>query len=114
MELEQTQVEQNDKGLRLDVSSNQKSLWFLYKLAPESSAYNMYFSTLLGGREQHAIDINLLEQSYYHTIEHHDALKTGYQQDEKGVYAFLAPHKSADFSVENHSFTETEKDGWFA
>lgn len=114
MELEQNQMEQNDKGVRLDVSSNQKSLWFLYKLAPESSAYNMYFSTLLGGREQHAIDINLLEQSYYHTIEHHDALKTGYQQDEKGVYAFLAAHKSADFSVEKHSFTETEKDDWIA
>ncbi len=37
---------------RLLVSSNQKSLWFLYQLSPTSSAYNMYFTSVLGEKNR--------------------------------------------------------------
>jgi len=99
---------------KFDISSNQKSLWFLYQLSPHSCAYNMYYSTLLGGHAQDEIDLPLLEKSYYQTIAHHQALRTGYGQDKQGVYGFLAPAEKAHFAIEKHQLTEQEKDDWVA
>lgn len=99
---------------RLLVSSNQKSLWFLYQLSPESSAYNMYFSSVLGGEKQTPIDLIQLEESFFQTIAHHRALRTGYAQEQGSVYGSLFTPDSAKFTVSHTELSDEQLEEWIS
>jgi len=51
---------------------NQRGLWFLQALAPESSFYNVPFAVSLRG----AVDAGALQQSLVALVERHEALRT--------------------------------------
>ncbi|MDK9761973.1 amino acid adenylation domain-containing protein [Vibrio sp. D420a] len=99
---------------RLLVSSNQKSLWFLYQLSPTSSAYNMYFTSVLGGEKQLPLDLTILKESFFETVSHHRSLRTGYAQEGSRVYGNLFTSDVAKLKVDYTSFSKSELDDWIA
>ena len=62
------------------LSSGQQALWFLYQLAPESTAYNIMYAVRL----KPDIDTSVLEQAYNKVIARHPSLRTTYT-NEAGV-----------------------------
>ncbi len=56
------------------LSHGQRALWFLYKLAPDSSAYNIIYSAHL----QTDINIEFLEKAFDDLVERHPILRTTY------------------------------------
>mgnify|MGYP006281783107 CR=1 FL=1 len=59
------------------LSSNQKALWWIYKLSPNSSAYNVYTTTQING------DLNLQrwEESWAEIVHKYPILRTTYYMD---------------------------------
>ena len=56
------------------LSQGQRALWFLYKLAPDSAAYNIMYSARL----QSDLNIEALRQAFTQLIERHSILRTTY------------------------------------
>ncbi|HEY0738799.1 MAG TPA: amino acid adenylation domain-containing protein [Herpetosiphonaceae bacterium] len=54
------------------LSAGQRAIWFLYQLAPESTAYNIVRAVRLAGD----IDLAALERAFQRLIERHPALRT--------------------------------------
>ncbi|HEU4328582.1 MAG TPA: amino acid adenylation domain-containing protein [Roseiflexaceae bacterium] len=76
------------------VSSSQRQLWFLNKLAPESTAYHMFAAFRLGG----ALDGATLRQSFQTLIERHAALRTVFMEvDGRPVQQVLSEIDPAAF-----------------
>jgi len=98
----------------LPIASNQKALWFLYQLAPLSCAYNMHVSFLLGGNspKNETIDLKLLKQSFYQMINHHSALRTGYDQNANDVYGLLYTEHAAEFTTEYCEYSDEQCKKW--
>lgn len=62
------------------LSFGQQALWFLYQLAPESTAYNIMYAVRLNSD----IEPSILEQAYKQVIARHPSLRTTYK-NEAGV-----------------------------
>ncbi|GAB6043113.1 condensation domain-containing protein [Endothiovibrio diazotrophicus] len=58
----------------LPLSHAQRGLWFLSRLAPESSFYHMPYGVHLSG----ALDVAALERAFNRIVERHEALRTGF------------------------------------
>lgn len=58
------------------LSYNQQSLWFLYRLAPESAAYNLFFSV----RITRGLDVPMLHMAFQTLIDRHPALRTTFSE----------------------------------
>ncbi len=58
----------------INLSYNQQSLWFLYKLAPESAAYNLPFAVYI----RSDVDIPALRRAFQTLISRHPSLRTTY------------------------------------
>src|SRR3989442_11493117 len=58
----------------------QQRLWFLDKLEPQQSAYNVPFAIRLNGD----LDIDALERSLRELIARHELLRTTFSEDETG------------------------------
>ncbi|HEY0605397.1 MAG TPA: amino acid adenylation domain-containing protein [Herpetosiphonaceae bacterium] len=54
------------------LSAGQRAIWFLYQLAPESTAYNIVRAARLAGD----IDLPALERAFQRLIERHSTLRT--------------------------------------
>ena len=84
------------------LSWGQQALWFLYKLAPESWAYNVLFAARI---RRSCVDVSALQNAFQALIERHPALRTTYTvHDSKPVQ-----------QVHDHSqlhFEETDASGW--
>ena len=53
------------------LTPGQRALWFLYKLAPESAAYNMAFTA----RIQSAVDVPALRRTFQKLLDRHPSLR---------------------------------------
>ncbi|MEM1253383.1 MAG: amino acid adenylation domain-containing protein [Cyanobacteria bacterium P01_H01_bin.21] len=62
---------------RYPLSQGQWGLWFLYKLEPESAAYNLAFTA----RVRSDLDVAVLEQAVQILVARHPSLRTVYGQD---------------------------------
>ncbi|MGD1948562.1 MAG: amino acid adenylation domain-containing protein, partial [Leptolyngbyaceae cyanobacterium] len=62
---------------RYPLSQGQWGLWFLYKLEPESAAYNLAFTA----RVRSDVDVAVLEQAVQILVARHPTLRTVYGQD---------------------------------
>ena len=62
---------------RVRLSSAQERLWFLHKLRPESSAYNIPWVMRLKG----PLDVESLEQSLAEIVRRHEVLRTTFELD---------------------------------
>ena len=58
----------------LPLSHAQRGLWFLQRLAPESSFYHMPYAVHLAG----ALDVSALERAFNRLVERHEALCTSF------------------------------------
>ncbi|MBO0782574.1 MAG: hypothetical protein J2P37_27480, partial [Ktedonobacteraceae bacterium] len=59
------------------LSQGQRALWFLHRLVPESSAYNLLYSARLS----FAVDVAALQRSLQMLMERHPILTATYAMD---------------------------------
>ena len=76
--LKQKSVARPDK---VPLSSAQKRLWFLQRLHPEDTSYNLAYRFRLSG----AVDPSVLGQAWSDVIDRHEVLRTVYPQDGAGA-----------------------------
>ncbi|ARV58869.1 hypothetical protein BZZ01_09675 [Nostocales cyanobacterium HT-58-2] len=76
------------------LSQGQQALWFLYKLAPQSWAYNTLFTV----RIRSEVDISALRRAFQVLIERHPSLRTTYTEcDNKPIQQI---HENIDVDFE--------------
>ncbi|MBY6264476.1 amino acid adenylation domain-containing protein [Azospirillum sp. 412522] len=95
------------------MAANQRALWFLHRLAPDSPAYNMAFT----GTVDPALAIDRLEIAYRRVVERHRMLRTGYRQNGASVEHVLFPAAHAEFLVSDgtgRGDPEEEAAAWYA
>ena len=85
----------------LPLSPGQQALWFLYKLAPESWAYNVLFSARICS----PVEIPALRQAFQCLIDRHPALRTMYTTQDGN------PVQQIQASAQVH-FMEVDASGW--
>jgi surfactin family lipopeptide synthetase A len=71
----------------------QERLWFLHKLSPESSFYNMSYVATING----SLDIEILELSYQKLLDLHPILRTVYADSDSGPVQRILPATKSDF-----------------
>ena len=69
------------------LSHAQRGLWFLQRLAPESSFYHMPYAVQLTGE----LDAAALERAFNRLVERHEALRTGFPDVEGKPVQRVAP-----------------------
>ncbi|MGW5572701.1 amino acid adenylation domain-containing protein [Nocardia thailandica] len=72
---------------RVPLSLPQQRLWFLNRLSPESSAYNIAFALRISGDP----DIAALQAALADVIERHEVLRTVYPEDTAGARQLVLP-----------------------
>jgi amino acid adenylation domain-containing protein len=97
------------KAARLPASFAQESLWFLHKLAPVGSAYNIAMGLRLTG----ALDIVALDSAFAEMIRRHEALRTRFEETEGGIVQVIEARQEfrvahRDLSALEESLQETE------
>ena len=95
----------NGQTGRYPLSQGQWGLWFLYKLAPESAAYNIAFTA----RIRSHLDMPALQQAVRILVERHPTLRTTYGQD--GAEPFQAIHPADRFADESLC-EQVDASGW--
>ena len=72
-------------GMKFKLSSGQESLWTLYRMNPESPAYNVAFTT----RIKNGFDIDKWKQSFEMLVNRHETLRLYFTETADGVYQSL-------------------------
>jgi amino acid adenylation domain-containing protein len=85
------------------LSANQQALWFLYKLAPASWAYNVVFSA----RILSPVDVSALKTSFQTLSDRHASLRTTYSSDDGTPQQQVHPTLPVDFQ-------QIDASGWSA
>ncbi|MFL9458796.1 condensation domain-containing protein [Tolypothrix bouteillei VB521301_2] len=87
----------SDGEASYSLSDGQKALWFLYELAPESSAYNITYAAKLVTN----LDISALRSAAQALVERHPVLRTTFTTIDGEPVQTVHKYQSVDFSVEN-------------
>ncbi|KAF1033213.1 MAG: Linear gramicidin synthase subunit D [Pseudomonas sp.] len=99
-----------DRSGPLPLSYAQERQWFLWQLAPQSSAYHIPAALRLRG----PLDIPALERSFNALIARHDSLRTTFVEDVEQVRQVVKPH--ARLNLEVHTLPanadESALKGW--
>ncbi|WP_438464301.1 amino acid adenylation domain-containing protein [Marinomonas sp. PE14-40] len=69
---------------------NEKSLWFLYRMAPESSAYNMAYAIKLNSR----VTLEAVQQAFVELLKRHPILSSAYGERDGDPVQWLATSDS--------------------
>jgi len=85
----------------LPLSQGQQSLWFLYNLAPQSSAYNTLFSV----RIRSEVDVVALQQTFQTLVARHPCLRTTYTVSDRQPQQQIHDRPEVPF-------TEIDASGW--
>ena len=96
-------LDRADRSQPLALSYAQQRQWFLWQLAPDSSAYNMPVALRLSG----ALDIEALEQSFTALIARHETLRTTFRQEGEQAVQIVHPASAFTLAVEPLSAGET-------
>ncbi|MFF2084185.1 amino acid adenylation domain-containing protein [Nocardia sp. NPDC058176] len=72
---------------RIPLSLPQQRLWFLNRLSPESSAYNIAFVLRIGGD----LDIGALRAALTDLVQRHEVLRTVFPEDLSGAQQVVLP-----------------------
>ncbi|MFE3321610.1 amino acid adenylation domain-containing protein [Nocardia sp. NPDC059195] len=81
---------------RIPLSLPQQRLWFLNRLSPESSAYNIAFVLRIGGD----LDVDALRAALSDLVERHEVLRTVFPEDLSGAQQVILPLAQAMPAVE--------------
>ncbi|MGE5343915.1 MAG: amino acid adenylation domain-containing protein [Candidatus Omnitrophota bacterium] len=97
-----------------DLSFNQKRLWVIHQLQPESVSFNMPGKIEL----RHAVDETLIKKSVEKLLERHESLRTGFKLiDGEGVqfieHRVKLPFQKIDISSLNDNQREHERERVF-
>ena len=77
------------------LSFGQKSLWFLYKLAPESTAYNLPHAV----RIRAEVNVTALRNAFQRLVDHHAALRTVFHERNGVPTRVIQDRTEVDFLV---------------
>jgi amino acid adenylation domain-containing protein len=83
-------VEPVSREGKLPLSFGQQRLWFLHRLHPSSSAYNVSFSIHFTG----ALNVPALAQTINEIVRRHESLRTTFVESDDGPRQVIAPEKS--------------------
>lgn len=84
--------EQLVPGMKFKLSSGQESLWTLYRMNPESPAYNVAFTT----RIKNGLDLNKWKQSFELLVNRHETLRLYFTETADGVYQSMLQGDAED------------------
>jgi len=79
---------------RFPLSFNQKSMWYLYRFAPDSPAYNARLTADVGS----AVDVELLKQACDYLVRRHEILRTVYGFQGAESLQEVLPEMPVDFA----------------
>jgi amino acid adenylation domain-containing protein len=71
------------------LSFSQQRMWFLDRLEPESSSYNLAFPVRLRGR----LDVRALEASLNEIVSRHEILRTNFKLADDRLVQFICAHR---------------------
>ncbi|GGK36819.1 amino acid adenylation domain-containing protein [Nocardia camponoti] len=80
---------------RIPLSLPQQRLWFLNRLSPESSAYNIAFVLRIGGD----LNITALRAALVDLVERHEVLRTVFPEDLSGPQQVVMPLDRAPLDI---------------
>jgi amino acid adenylation domain-containing protein len=75
------------RGDKLDVSEQQRYLWFLYQLTPESPVYNESYALRLRGE----LDVAALAEALRGVVARHESLRTRFSNEQGVPYQTVDP-----------------------
>jgi amino acid adenylation domain-containing protein len=84
-------------GGRGALSHGQRALWFLYKVAPESTAYNI----VAGARISTPLDVPALQSTLQELVNRHPSLRTNFTTQKGEPLASVQQHAELSFHVED-------------
>ena len=87
------------------LSSNQKTLWLAYQLAPKSSAYNVYTTTRISGK----VDFRVWQDSWQALVEKHPTLRATYQLKDTQVFQVLDTSLSIEIDLQYVDVSQFEE-----
>ena len=91
---------------RRPLSFAQQRLWFLDRLEPQNSAYNIPLALRLTGRP----DVNILQKCLLEIVERHEALRTAFLKHNSQPIQTVSPPGDFSLSIEDlTNFTEDER-----
>ncbi|MED2454972.1 condensation domain-containing protein, partial [Bacillus thuringiensis] len=93
------------KSGEIPMSRGQQGLWFLYKLAPNSSAYNVSRAFNIEGK----LDITSLQKSFQELVNRHCILRSSFYEYEGELIQNIAKQKDVSFQLVDVSNWKNEK-----
>ena len=98
-------IEKTDRSKReFPLSYGQRALWFLNRLAPESSAYNLVFSSSISP----AVDIPVMEKAFAALFRRHPILDATFSSESGQLVQILQEGRTIDFR--EHDATHLSED----
>ncbi|MEH1869859.1 MAG: amino acid adenylation domain-containing protein [Nostoc sp.] len=86
------------------LSYGQQAMWFLYQIAPQSIAYNIYTTVWISSE----LDLGAWHRAWQHIIERHPILRTTYKQHEDQPVQIIHPYQEVDIKVTDASFWDLD------
>ena len=93
----QSQLTGDSKSFPL--SHGQQAMWFLYQMAPQSIAYNIYITVRLCQE----LDLEAWHQAWLHIVERHPILRTTYTERDGQQFQVVHPYQEVDIKVTDAS-----------
>lgn len=98
-------IEKTDRSEReFPLSYGQRALWFLNRLAPDSSAYNLVFSSVITP----AVDIPVMKRAFAALFRRHPMLDVTFSSESGQLLQFLHEGRTIDFR--EHDSTHLSED----
>jgi amino acid adenylation domain-containing protein len=92
-------------AVRFPLSQGQQALWFLNRLAPESSAYNISRALSIKGE----LNVGALQRALQMLVDRHPALRTSFIASQAELFQQVRDQEQADFVIEDASaWSETQ------
>ncbi|MEH2220692.1 MAG: amino acid adenylation domain-containing protein [Nostoc sp.] len=77
------------------LSHGQQAMWFLYQIAPQSVAYNIFMTVRLCGE----LDLGAWHRAWQKIVESHSILRTTYTEREGQPFQVVHPYQEVDIQV---------------
>ncbi|MCV3214790.1 amino acid adenylation domain-containing protein [Plectonema radiosum NIES-515] len=85
--------------MQFPLSYGQQAMWFLYQIAPQSIAYNIYTTVRISSE----LDLGAWHQAWLHIVERHQLLRTTYTERDGQAVQVVHPYQEVDFKVTDAS-----------
>ena len=86
-------------GESFPLSYGQQAMWFLFQIAPQSIAYNIYTTVQISSE----LDLRAWRRAWLHIVERHPILRTTYTQHKDQPVQVVHPYQEVDIKVTDAS-----------